>query len=44
MAMMFKMQNKMECSDKKFVEEFRELNESFVKQLKYDPALSKNVK
>ena len=34
-AMMLKMQNKMESLDTKFAEEVRKLNESF-QQLKYD--------
>ena len=40
--MMFKMQNKMESSDTKFVEEVHKLNESF-KQLKFDLTITKNV-
>ena len=41
-AMMLKMQNKMESSDTKFAEEVRKLNESF-QQLKSDLAITKNV-
>ena len=40
--MMLKMQNKMESSDKKFAEEFRELNESF-EQLEEELATTKNA-
>ena len=41
-AMMLKMQNKMESSDTKFAEELCKLNESF-QQLKSDLAITKNV-
>ena len=41
-AMMRKIQNKMESSETKFAEEVRKLNESF-QQLKSDLAITKNV-
>ena len=41
-AMMVKIQNKMESSDTKFAEEVRELNESF-QQLKSDLYITKNL-
>ena len=41
-AMMLKIQNKIETSDTKFAEEVRKLNESFP-QLKFDLAITKNV-
>ena len=41
-AMMLKIQNKIETSDTKFAEEVRKLNESFP-QLKSDLAITKNV-
>ena len=41
-AMMLKMENKMESSDTKFAEEVRKLNGSF-QQLKSDLAITKNV-
>ena len=41
-AMMLKMQNKMESSDTKFAEEVRKLNES-IQQLESALAISKNV-
>ena len=41
-AMMLKIQNKIETSDTKFAEEVRKLNKSFP-QLKFDLAITKNV-